>query len=264
MATIWLTYSWEDNKASDVDFVAQELNRAGIAVKLDRWNLGVGRRLWEQIESLIQSPAECDGWVLYATRNSLGSEACKEEFAYALDRALNTRGPTFPVIGLFPGPFDPSLIPAGIRTRLYVSLTDSDWKERIRAAAEGRLPAISRSSIEPYYFRVDSSLTSKGGPHIIEVRPRAGSWCPFIVAVPPSEKDAVQVNVSFGPAGLVPTACIMIDMGETTSDSGKWAGYVFGNQATPTESFYIQCLKLPSRLLFGPRNGDHFVASFSP
>ena len=40
---------------------------------------------------------------LIATNNSLASEPCKEEFAYALDRALNGRGQDFPVIVLFLG-----------------------------------------------------------------------------------------------------------------------------------------------------------------
>src|SRR3990172_9019253 len=101
MATTWLTYAWEDNKEGDVDFVAQELEQAGVSVKLDRWNLKAGKRLWEQIEHFIQDPQESDAWVLYATANSLGSEACKEEFAYALDRALRSRGQDFPVVGLF-------------------------------------------------------------------------------------------------------------------------------------------------------------------
>jgi len=120
MAVIWLTYDWEDNKSSDVDYVAQELDRAGVTVKLDRWNIKAGIRLWEQIENFIQAKNECDAWVLYATANSLGSEACKEEFTYALDRALRSRGDAFPVIGLFPASVDSGLIPAALRVRLYV------------------------------------------------------------------------------------------------------------------------------------------------
>lgn len=259
MATIWLTYSWVDNASGDVDFAAQELNAAGLTVKLDRWNLKAGSRLWEQIEHFIQNPGESDAWVLYATQNSLGSEACKEEYAYALDRALKTRGAAFPVIGLFPGPVDDALIPAGIKTRLYVSLTDVDWKERIKAAAEGRSPTIARVTVEQFFLRVDSSAVEKGEPHTIEVRPRAGRWHPFVVAVPVAEKDAVKLNVAHGPSGQLPRACMMQHLGEFAPSSGEWVGSVFGNQATPTESFYIYCAKLPSRLLFGPYYGDQFV-----
>src|SRR3972149_3473502 len=132
--SVWLTYAWEDNKGNDVDFVAQELVNKGIDIKLDRWNLTAGKRLWEQIESFIRDPAKSDGWLFYATQNSLGSEKCKEEYYYALDRALETRGGEFPVIALFPTTVDESLIPTGIKTRLFVSITDPEWKERIIAS----------------------------------------------------------------------------------------------------------------------------------
>ncbi|GAH97852.1 unnamed protein product, partial [marine sediment metagenome] len=122
--SIWITYAWDDNADGDVDFAAQELIRKGLDVKLDRWNLTAGKRLWEQIESFIQDPVKSDGWLLYTTQTSLGNEKCKEEFAYALDRALSTRGGDFPVIALFPATVEESLIPAGIKTRLFVSLTD--------------------------------------------------------------------------------------------------------------------------------------------
>ena len=69
----------------------QELQREGITVHLDRWKLQAGQRLWEQIEHLIQDPAQSDAWLIVATQSSLGSEPCKEEFYYALDRALCTQ-----------------------------------------------------------------------------------------------------------------------------------------------------------------------------
>src|SRR5215813_6715471 len=101
---VWMTYAWDDNKSHDVDFAAQELEAAGLEVKLDRWNLQAGNRLWDQIADFIQDQTKSDGWLLYATQASLGSEKCREEFAYALDRALETRGESYPVIALFPSP----------------------------------------------------------------------------------------------------------------------------------------------------------------
>ena len=111
MAALWVTYAWADNRDNDVDFVVQELSAAGLTVKLDRWNIVAGRRLWEQIDNFIGNPKECDAWIIYATGKSLGSGPCKEEFAYALDRALASRGQSFPVIALFPASVDSSLIP---------------------------------------------------------------------------------------------------------------------------------------------------------
>jgi hypothetical protein len=178
MATVWLTYAWEDNKSQDVDFIAQELVRYAVGVKLDRWNLGAGKRLWEQIESFIQDPKQSDAWALYATQASLGSQPCKEEFAYALDRALHARGAAFPVLGVFPGPVDNNLIPAGIKTRLYVSTRDPDWKERIKAAAEGRDANIARPVVAPYEIREHAGQAP--GEVVAEVRPRAGTWAPFL------------------------------------------------------------------------------------
>ena len=68
---VWLSYAWIDNQDQDVDFVVQELEARGLDVRIDRTSIGAGRRLWEQIESFITSPNECDAWLWYATQNSL-------------------------------------------------------------------------------------------------------------------------------------------------------------------------------------------------
>jgi hypothetical protein len=183
VTTVWITYAWADNQYADVDYIAQELGRVGLTVKLDRWNIEAGKRLWQQIENFISNPEESDAWILFATQNSLGSEACKEEYSYALDRGLHQRGSTYPIIGLFPSVVDNSLIPAGLRTRLYVSITDPDWKERIKASAESRSPRITTSIVQPYTINIhrDNSRFA------IEVRPRAGTWSPFFAAIPNAE-----------------------------------------------------------------------------
>jgi hypothetical protein len=255
MATIWITYAWTDNVNGDVEFVAQELVNAGLLVKLDRWNIQAGKRLWPQIEGFIQDPVQCDAWILYATQNSLGSEPCQEEFAFALDRALNIRGNTFPIIGLFPATVDNALIPASIRVRLYVSLTDPDWKERIKAAAEGRAPSVARPSILPYFIKVQQAQ-AQGGQYVIEVRPRAGTWSPFFAAIPISEKDAVNLNIIHGPSNRVPMFGGNLSMsGNQVSSDGVWWLEFAQNEATPTQSYYIYCDQLPSQLLFGVYNG---------
>ncbi len=244
--TIWLTYAWADNSQSDVDFVAQELQRSGLVVKLDRWNIVAGRRLWDQLAEFIANPSQSDAWLLYATPNSLGSEACKEEFAYALDRALNCRGQAYPVIGLFPSSINQSLIPPGIRTRLYVSLSDPQWKERIVLAAEGRSLESTQGNIPPYFALVH---TNHSGGFSIEVRPRAGSWVPFIFAIPENERSAVQPSIMHGPANRVTTDGMLIRPGE--GSNAGWFVLSAGNEATPTMSYYLHCKKLPSKFVFG-------------
>lgn len=260
MATIWITYAWADNKTGDVDFVAQELQGAGVAVKLDRWNITAGKRLWEQIAGFITDPKESDCWVLVATQNSLASEPCKEEFSYALGRALETRGASFPVIGLFPSHVDQALIPAAIKNRLYVSLTDVDWKERIVAAAEGRPLNPVHQSVQPYYLHIHSGIPGVK-PFAIEVRPRAGVWAPFIAAVPMTEKDAVNPSIMIGPRNVPTDTGMLINTGSCPSPDGSMWFICAGNQATPTESYYVWCNQLPSKLMFGVNGGIQYSVS---
>lgn len=255
MATIWLTYAWDDNKEGDVDFIAQELISAGVQVKLDRWNLRAGSRLWDEIAYFIQDQRQCDAWVLCATQKSLGSEACREEFAYALDRALGARGGDFPVIGLFPGPVDTSLVPAGVRVRLCVSTTHPDWKERIRAAAEGRAPAVSRPVLEPYQVRVHLASASTPDKYVIELRPRAGTWSPFFAAILIGQKETVKAHLLHGPAGRVPSGGVLFSTGEGLSRDGRWWILFAQNEATPTQSYYVFVEQLPSQLAFGVHDG---------
>lgn len=230
------------------------MNRAGLDIKLDRWNLGAGQRLWEQIDAFISDPGLSDAWLFYATQLSLGSEACREEYAYALDRALRQRGSAFPIVALFPSPVDETLIPAGIRTRLFVSTTDPDWKERVKAAAEGRAPGIHRAAMDPCEVVVREG--SGQYRFAVEVRPRAGSWVPFMAAIPLAEKETVKPSLYHAPRGRVPTGGVMWNRRSGESQDGQWWLMVAGNEATPTQSYYVMCHELPSSLLFGVDGGQ--------
>ncbi len=255
MATAWLTYAWDDNQNQDVDFIAQELEGTGLEVKLDRWNLGAGRRLWDQIANFITNPEESNVWILVATENSLQSEPCKEEFAYALNRALRTRGEEFPVIGLFLGPVDDGLIPPAIQTRLFVSVTDPDWKERIQAAAEGRSPQIVTETVPPFLLQIHRDQPHEK-PIAIEVRPRAGVWAPFIAVIPLSEKDSVDPKIMVGPSDCPTYSGMLANYNAEESLDSQWWCMVARNQATPIQSYYVWCKALPSELGFGKNGGS--------
>ena len=250
MPRLWIMYAWTDNVDHDVDFIAQQLTTAGVTVNLDRWTIGAGRRLWEQIESFITDISQSDAWMIYATQNSLSSEPCKEELAYALDRAIHSRGDAFPLIGLFPSSMDHQLIPASIRVRLFVSLAEPEWKERIVAAVEHRNPIIPIPVIKPYV------LTAHPAPppfkFLFEVRPRAGTWNPFVAAIPPTERDRVGMQVRNGPRNSVPpTDGLHISGGTLISVDGQWfleRGYT---EATPTNCYYLFFSEMPSRFGFG-------------
>ena len=253
MAKIWITYAWKDNEAGDIDYIIQELRRAGLETKLDRWQLGAGNRLWSPIEHFITSPAESDAWLFYATQNSLSSEACREELAYALDRAISSRGQLFPVIGLFPASVDRGLIPAAIRTRLYVELSDPDWKERIVAAAENRPLALRETELAPYVVTVHPPPQSF--KLLFEVRPRAGVWHPFAAGVPVTEKERVGFTFRSAARGFIPSlAGLHISGGTLISDDGQWYLELGYDAATPTHSYFLFCKEVPSMLAFGQIN----------
>ena len=258
MQTVWITYAWVDNEMGDVDFIAQELRNHKLNVKLDRWNIGAGRRLWDQIARFITDEAESDCWVLYATENSLASERCREEFAYALDRALRSRGNEYPIIGLFPGPVEKSLVPPGIRTRLYVSLTDPDWKERIAAASEGRTPEIETPQIDPFVLRVHDT----GRQKVIEIRPRAGLWAPCFGAIPIDEKDGVNPIMMSGPKDRIPMAGMSSIRESVSIDKKLWV-LSCGEGANPIQSCYMFCNAMPSAISFGQADkGPNFTVTF--
>jgi len=243
MPTIWLTYAWDDNRDGDVYYAAQELRSDSVNVKLDRWNIHTGKRLWEQIGSFISEPTESDAWMIYATQASLASEACKEELAYALKRALETRTYDFPILALFPSRVDAALIPASIRVRLHVSITDPDWEERIQAAVECRAPIVVRPNIDPYVAAVrppDPLGLKDGYKRVIELRARAGVWSPFLVGIPVPEKDVVGFMANIGAKDRLPGPPVTMLNFRHYEHSG-WFCEARNDEAAPTRSLYVYC-----------------------
>lgn len=257
MAVVWLTYSWADNKDRDVDFIAQELTRVGLTVRLDRWDLEAGKRLWEQIANFISDPTRTDAWIIYATGNSLGSQRCKEELYYAVDRALAARGDPFPVAALFPSAAEIDLLPPALKVRLNVSLEDHDWTERVVAMAEGRRSSVDRPEIGPYSI----SFHRSSSRHFVEIRPRAAVISRFFVAVPADEKDAVGPSIVPGPSGQIPSGSIVMGPREFHTDTaeGTWWVMTARNQATPSTSYFLQCSEIPSRIMFGELGSQCYV-----
>ena len=173
MAGLWLTYAWADNDDGDVDHVIAELERHNVPVKYDRLQIRAGQRLWSQIDQSISDSSMTSGWAIFVTKNSLESEPCQEELAYALDRALRERG-DFPIIGIFSEPLDRKLIPSAIATRKYVNLRDPNWALEIKRSLFGS-PAFEPPKTSPISIRI-----YRNDRTIFEIRPRSGRWYPFV------------------------------------------------------------------------------------
>jgi TIR domain len=249
---LWLTYAWVDNEAADIDFIVQELTAAGIEVHIDREQLMAGRRLWSQIGQNIEDSGRSDAWAIAVSKHSLESQACQEELAIALDRALRSRGDTFPLIGIFLEPIDTALVPPAIRTRLYVDLHDKDWAKRVAAGVSGQPAAIDRPSVAPF----ECTKHARGSAVIIELRPRAGRWYPCIAAIPKEERHLFSA-ACISPRGVVPPGYVSLNV--ASGENGPYFFYRIGQEANPATSLFLEFSRQPSFLIAGSEAEQYVI-----
>jgi hypothetical protein len=237
-----------------VDYIINELKLAGLDVAFDRARLVPGQRLWTQLDQAISNPQLSDAWAIYATKNSLSSEPCLEELAYALDRALRARGHRFPIIGIFPEALDRSLIPSAIASRLYVDLRDPNWANKVAAGARLSAPQIS-TDVNPYIIQQHK----EGDKLVVEVRLRAGRWYPFMVLVPDSDRGLL-LNVVHGPFGQPPAACMVSrnDVDVQNLNGKHYKGIRIMHAVDHLNSAYIYLSAYPSEMIFGPSEGPGY------
>ncbi|MBJ7440550.1 MAG: toll/interleukin-1 receptor domain-containing protein [Sphingopyxis sp.] len=250
MAKLWLTYAWTDNDDRDVDYIIHELKAAGLDVHYDRAQLLAGQRVWQSIDFAMNDPT-VDAWAIFLTKNSLCSEPCQEEIAYALDRALRQGRNSFPLIGIFPQPIDRSLIPSAIATRLYVNLTAPDWKEQIiEGAARAKL---DRTAAPPSPLGYQLHHMEKWT--VLEVWPRAGNWCPFFVRVSGDDRPALS-NLSHGPRGVITGTCMITTTGLTQEGDTTFIRTTDPIDSARTAHIFLN--HIPSKIEFGPAGGQDY------
>ncbi|MES3151670.1 toll/interleukin-1 receptor domain-containing protein [Sphingomonas faeni] len=250
MKKLWVTYAWKDNEDLDVDYLLQELEGAGLDVRYDRRQLLTGQRLWDQIDQGITNPVNSDAWALVVSKHSLESEPCREELNYALQRALTSRGSSFPLIGIFVEPVDKALLPAAISTRLYVNIEAQDWLERVRSGVEGVQPSIASKIISPIAIKLHWNQGYY--PLIVEIRPRSGLWNPCLAAILLNEKD-YMFGALVRPAGRIPRIGTVRFVEGPDRERPEWflRGPGEGETASPTMSMFIIFNRVPTRLRAG-------------
>lgn len=190
------------------------------------------------------------GWGYFLTPSSIESQACREELSYALDRALSTKGPEFPLIGLLHG-VPISEVPVALKVRLCVDLAAPDWVESISAAVEGRPPQVAPS--DPGSIRLDfhPQYDAATGQSACEFRPRLGQVTYWRVAFP---AGLLEASVGRGPAGGGGVGGNMNNYLEGTvaidGESMRFVGS--GDPLTPATSAYlIYSGHPPGRVCFG-------------
>ncbi len=248
---LWITYAWTDNDEGDFDYLVQELERADIPTVYDKIALVPGRRLWPQIAKKI-SEEPLSGWAYLITPQSLSSAPCQEELAYALERALETHGEEFPLIGLL---HQVSIgdVPVSLRIRLCVNLANPDWKEEIRAATLGRPPRSPTAERSPLVVRRHEEYLGQQNVTAIEFRPRFGELTYWRVGFPADGPGPSTWGT--GPAdggGISPIKTASIE-GEGLEVEGLRMDFVgCGNTLSASTSAYVVFKgRLPEKLFFG-------------
>ncbi|MBN1207776.1 MAG: toll/interleukin-1 receptor domain-containing protein [Myxococcaceae bacterium] len=258
---LWVTYAWADNADQDVDYILKKLENSGeLEVHFDRRQLPAGQRLWDNIEQEIINPDHCDAYAIVVTPDSLASGPCKEELAYALERALSTRGSTFPLIPLI-YKIEPSKMPPRLKIRLGVMLREPNWVTQVVAAANSRPMEVDFGELQDWKLRVHRAPAEENCVFVLEVQPRLETIPSWLVAFPASERVILKkwgVRAPKSPFGGIGMMTVIDD--EVESSIGPLR--VVGSDGTPLDyshSLYLFLDALPSQLLFS-RDGGRNLA----
>lgn len=115
MPNVFLSYSRSD--APIVDKIANDLQKEGIAIWLDRRNLVVGQDWQKQIEkALMDAPAV----LVFISKNSLESKAVQTEYRFAFEHQKQTGGTR-----LIPVLLEKVELPSFLSRIQYVDFTES-------------------------------------------------------------------------------------------------------------------------------------------
>jgi len=263
---IWITYAWTDDEEGDFSYLVQELGNAGVEATYDKIALIPGRDLWEQIGERI-SQSDLDGWGYLLTQHSLDSEPCREELSYALDRTLDTKGRSFPLIGLIHG-VRIADIPPALRVRLCVSLADPNWKELVLAGLEGRSPKITVEHQSEFIWSIHQNYGGNPNVTAIEVRPRFAEIVFWRFVVPKSLQVRRWGHGAAGGGAISVMQTMVID-GVAQADSEDVVWFGAGDKLTPGTSAYIVFTgSLPNFVGFGcavePFGSPTKVEKFKP
>jgi hypothetical protein len=251
---LWLTYAWSDNDEGDFDFLVQELEKNGIPAIYDKISLIPGHKLWTQIADKIGKEA-LSAWVYLITPNSIASAACQEELAYALQRALDTKGDEFPLIGLL-HKVSISDVPLALRVRLCVNLANPDWIEEIRAGVEGVPPSRRTQAQLPYIIKTHNSYLNRLNHNAIEIRPRFGEIAYWRLAFPSDGPQPIHWGAGPANGGGISAMQIGTITGEYENIGGAPMKFIGAGTSLSlsTSAYAVFDGKLPKRFFFGSSN----------
>lgn len=241
--TLFLTYARSDNQDNDVEFIRTSLEPE-LNVVLDYVLLNPGQPMVPQLEDAILS---CDAWAMFVSTRSLASKNCREELLWAFNRAMQAKG-EFPLIGLVKGGTRPETLPSALQVRLWISLDDPDWKDRLVNAVLGRSPPPHGAPVKPYKIRWHELGRDAHGV-VMEVRPRLATWHELWVEIPRSTAQTESPYSAVGVPDEIPTTSEkLVRRDSATADCYKL--YVKG-RIDETQSLYVIIPFHPELVRFG-------------
>ncbi len=255
MAKIWLTYAWKDNDEGNFDYLVQQLGKIGCEADYDKISLVPGMRLWAQISDRIIR-GSYDGWGYLLTPMSISSDGCKEELAYALERALNEKD-DFPLIGLV-HQISFHDIPDPLRVRLCIDLRNPDWAEQVLAALERRSPSRKRSDLTMYIWHVHRQYQGIASQTAIEVRPRFGDLRNWKLIVPEPAPIIVRWGHGSANGGALAGIALGVVEGFLNLPDGTQARF-YGQDdllSPGTSAYMVFDGPIPAFIGFGVSNGS--------
>ena len=248
---LWLTYAWSDNDEGDFDYLVQQLQKAGIPTIYDKIALIPGRKLWAQIADKI-SNEPLSGWAYLVTPNSLASAPCQEELAYALQRALDTKGEEFPLLGLL-HKVSIKDVPLALRIRLCINLANPDWIEEVRAGVESKPPKRETDTQLPYIVKTHTKYLNRENQIAIEIRPRFGEIAYWRLAFPSNGPQPIQWGIGPSNGGGIGSVLFSTLTGEYSNIGGTPMKFVGAGSplSSSTSAYAVFKDHLPNKFFFG-------------
>jgi hypothetical protein len=243
MATVWITFATEDNVDGDVDYLAQEISKAGLRTRQHPLFPGEDDKIDRLMPAFLARPDQCDAWILYASHRTL-EDGRGERIGQALQKAHDKRGP-FPAVGIFRQ--SNVAADAGKLPLTYgLPADDPEWRKHLGNALTVDMSARAETGLHSYLAKL---LPSAPQPfrYMFEFRPKMGRWNTFLFAILPEERAAVAPEIR------------PFEFDEGFSDDAEWYFQVGRTPATPSTSYFVVMKEMPSRMAFGQEGTDEVV-----
>lgn len=154
MKNAFLSYGWCD--ASLVAQFGEELEKSGISVFLDQWDIPSGGMVWATIDRAIDQASKL---VLFLSRDSLEGKGVKEELSRGLQKAYEKHGEVF-IVPVALDPYDDisPLLSVRVRGANTIRASELGFSGTLEALKSGILdkphPRKATTAPTDFYYRL--------------------------------------------------------------------------------------------------------------